>query len=85
MSKRSNLGANAAAFLAGLVFAVGLVLGGMTQPAKVIAFLDYFGGAWDPSLAFVMGAALVVTGVGYRLVRAFALYGRERLRLLRRS
>lgn len=68
MSKRSNLGANAAAFLAGLVFAVGLVLGGMTQPAKVIAFLDYFGGAWDPSLAFVMGGAILVHAPIYALV-----------------
>jgi uncharacterized membrane protein YedE/YeeE len=54
-------------FLAGLLFAVGLVVGGMTQPAKVINFLDVTG-AWDPSLAFVMGGALVVYGVAFRLV-----------------
>lgn len=46
-----------AAFACGLVFALGLVLGGMTQPSKVVGFLD-FSGAWDPSLAFVMGGAL---------------------------
>jgi uncharacterized protein len=46
-----------AAFVTGAVFAVGLVLAGMTQPSKVIAFLD-IGGAWDPTLAFVMGGAI---------------------------
>lgn len=46
-----------AAFVAGAIFAVGLVLAGMTQPAKVIAFLDV-GGAWDPTLAFVMAGAI---------------------------
>jgi len=45
------------AFTCGLVFAFGLVAGGMTQPSKVVGFLD-FTGAWDPSLAFVMGGAL---------------------------
>ena len=68
MSKQSHLGANAAAFLAGLIFAAGLVLGGMTQPAKVIGFLDFFGGAWDPSLAFVMGGAVLVHAPIYALV-----------------
>jgi uncharacterized membrane protein YedE/YeeE len=58
---------NITAFIAGLVFAAGLVLGGMTQPAKVVGFLD-FAGAWDPSLAFVMGAALLVYGVSLRLI-----------------
>jgi len=55
-------------FLAGLLFAAGLVLGGMTQPLKVIGFLDFTGGAWDPSLAFVMGGALTVYAVAFRLV-----------------
>ena len=45
------------AFACGFVFAIGLVVGGMTQPGKVIGFLDVFG-AWDPSLAFVMGGAV---------------------------
>jgi uncharacterized membrane protein YedE/YeeE len=47
------------AFVAGVVFAVGLGLSGMTQPAKVVGFLDVFGD-WDPSLAFVMGGAIAV-------------------------
>lgn len=46
-------------FLAGLLFSVGLVLSGMTQPSKVIGFLDFFGN-WDPSLALVMGGAVMI-------------------------
>jgi uncharacterized membrane protein YedE/YeeE len=46
-------------FVTGALFAVGLGISGMTQPAKVIAFLDVFG-AWDPSLAFVMVGAIGV-------------------------
>lgn len=61
------MGKNIAALIAGLVFGLGLTISQMTNPAKVIAFLDIFGN-WDPSLAFVMGAALVVTAIGYRLV-----------------
>lgn len=52
--------AAAVAFLMGVLFAAGLALAGMTDPAKVIAFLDVRG-AWDPSLAFVMGGAVGVT------------------------
>jgi uncharacterized membrane protein YedE/YeeE len=48
-----------AAFAAGLVFGVGLIVSGMTDPGKVIGFLDVFGN-WDPSLAFVMAGAIVV-------------------------
>ena len=55
------------ALLAGVTFGLGLVISQMVNPAKVIAFLDLFGN-WDPSLAFVMGAALIVTAIGYRLV-----------------
>ena len=44
-------------FLAGLLFGLGLILSGMTNPAKVLGFLDLFG-QWDPSLAFVMGGAI---------------------------
>lgn len=47
------------ALLAGLVFGLGLLLGGMTDPSKVKGFLDVFG-AWDPSLGLVMGGALAV-------------------------
>jgi uncharacterized membrane protein YedE/YeeE len=57
---------NIVAFIAGLMFALGLVLSGMTQPAKVIGFLDITG-KWDPSLAFVMGGALLVTLVAFTL------------------
>src|SRR6185295_317084 len=47
------------ALAAGLVFGVGLIISGMTDPAKVIGFLDV-AGRWDPSLAFVMGGAILV-------------------------
>lgn len=49
-------------FLVGLLFGVGLLLSGMTDPSKVLGFLDLFG-AWDPSLALVMGGAILV-GLG---------------------
>ncbi len=57
-----------ASFLCGLVFGFGLLISGMTQPAKVLGFLDIFG-RWDPTLAFVMAAALVVSGTGFALMR----------------
>lgn len=57
-------------FLVGLVFGLGLLLSGMTDPGKVQGFLD-LAGAWDPSLAFVMGGAVLV-GLG-----AFALARRR--------
>lgn len=53
-------------FLSGLVFGFGLVISGMSDPAKVLNFLDV-AGSWDPSLAFVMGGATVTTYLGYRL------------------
>ncbi|WP_108502603.1 DUF6691 family protein [Paracoccus indicus] len=53
-------------FLSGLVFGLGLVISGMSDPAKVLNFLDV-AGSWDPSLAFVMGGATVTTYLGYRL------------------
>lgn len=55
-------------FISGVVFAVGLGIGGMTQPAKVIGFLD-FTGNWDPSLAFVMLGAIGVHSLFYRMLR----------------
>jgi uncharacterized membrane protein YedE/YeeE len=58
------------ALVAGFVFGIGLIAGGMTDPSKVQGFLDLFG-RWDPSLAFVMGGAIAV-GVG-----AFALANRR--------
>ncbi|MBS3652540.1 YeeE/YedE family protein [Pseudaminobacter sp. 19-2017] len=51
----------------GLLFGAGLVVSGMSDPAKVLNFLDLFG-TWDPSLAFVMGGAVLVAFTGYRLV-----------------
>ena len=59
----------AVAFAAGLLFALGLGIGGMTQPSKVIGFLDV-AGDWDPSLAFVMGGALLVYAIVARLALA---------------
>ena len=58
-SKTLRLLPRLAALFAGLLFGVGLVLAGMTNPGKVTAFLDLFGG-WDPSLAFVMIGAIGV-------------------------
>ena len=57
------------AAIAGALFALGLVLAGMTDPARVVAFLDVRG-AWDPTLAFVMGGAILVHAPIVRLVRA---------------
>ncbi|MCC3861508.1 DUF6691 family protein [Pseudemcibacter aquimaris] len=54
-------------FLAGLLFGIGLVVSGMSNPAKVLNFLDLFG-TFDPSLMFVMGGAVVTVFIGYRLV-----------------
>ncbi|MDH6232153.1 putative membrane protein YedE/YeeE [Mesorhizobium soli] len=51
----------------GLLFGVGLVVSGMSDPAKVLNFLDLFG-TWDPSLAFVMGGAVITAFIGYRIV-----------------
>ncbi len=56
------------ALAAGALFALGLGISGMTQPAKVLGFLDVTG-RWDPTLAFVMIGALAVHFVLYRLIR----------------
>jgi uncharacterized membrane protein YedE/YeeE len=55
------------AALTGALFGSGLVISGMTQPSKVIGFLDFTRG-WDPTLAFVMGGAVVVYAIAVRLV-----------------
>ena len=70
-----------AAFLVGLLFGAGLIVSGMTDPFKVIGFLDVTG-PWDPSLAFVMGGAVLVGLVAYRIAgrRAAAVLG-EPMRL----
>ncbi|MCK8463637.1 YeeE/YedE family protein [Aliiroseovarius sp. S1339] len=54
-------------YVVGLVFGLGISISGMANPAKVLNFFD-FAGTWDPSLAFVMGAALLVAAPGYVLV-----------------
>lgn len=69
MSRRRQQ--NAVALVSGVLFGVGLALGGMTRPEKVLGFLDLFG-AWDPSLAFVMLGAISVHVVAYRVVRGTA-------------
>lgn len=53
--------------LTGLVFGSGIAISGMMDPAKVLNFFD-IAGTWDPSLAFVMGGAVIVGFLGYRLV-----------------
>lgn len=61
-----------AALLSGLVFGAGLVLSGMSNPAKVLGFLDLgaiSAGGWDPSLAFVMGGALAIALPGFAWLR----------------
>jgi uncharacterized membrane protein YedE/YeeE len=58
--------AHGTSFIAGIIFALGLGLSGMTRPIKVIGFLDFFGN-WDPSLACVMFAAIGVFFVAYRI------------------
>jgi uncharacterized membrane protein YedE/YeeE len=55
-------------FAVGLMFGVGLMASGMTDPGKVIGFLDLFG-AWDPSLALVMGGAVVVGFFAFTLAK----------------
>lgn len=67
------------AFSAGLIFAAGLVLSGMTQPLKVLGFLDItaitkgpFPGLWDPTLAFVMGGAVCVTLLAFAWTQRLA-------------
>ena len=57
-----------ASLLAGLVFGLGLIVSGMADPAKVLGFLD-LGGAWDPSLAFVMAGAIAVGALAFAVAR----------------
>ncbi len=63
----ANHGAAWASLLCGVVFGLGLGVSQMVEPRKVLGFLDVFG-AWDPSLMFVMGGALLATAIGYRVV-----------------
>ena len=54
------------ALLSGLVFGVGLIVSGMTDPSKVLGFLD-IAGVWDPSLAFVMAGAIAVGTIAFAI------------------
>jgi len=56
------------ALITGLVFGLGLALSGMLNPTKVFQFLNITG-AWDPSLAFVMGGGLIVNAIGHLIIR----------------
>ena len=62
---------NVVAFIAGLAFGLGLLVSGMSSPDKVLAFLD-LAGAWDPSLAFVMGGAVLTAAPLFHLARSRA-------------
>ncbi len=53
------------ALLAGLIFGLGLVVSDMINPGRVLGFLDLFGGAWDPTLAFVMIGAVLVMAIAW--------------------
>lgn len=57
-----------ASLFAGLVFGIGLIVSGMANPEKVLGFLD-IAGLWDPSLAFVMGGAIMVGVVAFAVAR----------------
>ena len=63
-------------FVAGSFFGSGLAISGMTDPARVIGFLDVFG-AWDPALLFVMAGAVGVYGGGMLILRRFGNLGRK--------
>ncbi len=69
-------------FIIGLVFGLGLIVSGMSNPAKVLNFLDFAAirsGTWDASLAFVMAGAIAVTFTGFKLVlrRPQPLFGEK--------
>lgn len=66
------------ALVSGILFGAGLALSDMVNPARVLGFLDV-AGAWDPSLAFVMGGAVLASAVGYLLSRRVRapLFGRS--------
>jgi len=60
---------NLFSLLSGLIFGIGLIISGMTNPAKVIGFLDVTG-SWDPSLIFVMGGAIIFVAPVFYLLRS---------------
>ena len=57
-----------ASFVCGLIFGAGLLISGMTQPEKVLGFLD-ISGEWDATLAFVMAGAVAISAIGFTLAR----------------
>ena len=57
------------ALLSGLLFGLGLVVSDMINPARVLGFLNVAGGAWDPTLAFVMGGAMVPMVIAWRFAQ----------------
>lgn len=66
-------------FLSGLVFALGLGISGMTQPQKIVGFLDVFG-SWDPSLLFVMIGAIGIHSLAYlTLPKKFSIPGTQQI------
>lgn len=67
MMKKENLPQLLIAFASGLLFAVGLIVSQMVNPAKVLNFLDV-AGTWDPTLAFVMGGAVLVTAPFFHFI-----------------
>lgn len=75
---RSELRRICSALIAGIVFGVGLLISGMANPAKVLAFLD-ISGDWDPSLALVMLGAIAVGLIGFRFakIRGRSQFGGE--------
>lgn len=65
---RNTFGALFFSLLSGLIFGIGLILAGMANPAKVLAFLD-LAGWWDPSLGLVMGGAIAVGIVAFAIAK----------------
>lgn len=57
--------------VAGLMFGLGLIIAGMTDPARVLGFLD-LAGAWDPSLAFVMAGAIAIGAIAFGVARGWS-------------
>ena len=77
---------NLIALVSGLIFGLGLIAGGMTNPAKIKGFLDLFG-SWDPSLALVMGGAIAVAVFAFTAAkqRDRSWTGNSMVRLMHRS
>lgn len=68
MNQNQSLFSNGSEYLIGVLFGLGLMISGMTNPAKILAFLD-LAGNWDPSLIFVMGGAVLVGLVAFYLAK----------------